>query len=293
MVTLPVLRALAAAGGAVVAAPRARAQLLSHLVPGLDWADLESPALSRLASAPDRADAPWRSALAEAERVVGFAGPSPPWRGAVERLAPRARCHWLELRPPADWPGHVMDWHRRQLEAAGADLAPRSGPVPPVGEGPVTLHPGSGGTFKEWPVARFRALAEGLRRRGLPVEEVVGEAEIERGKAEALTAWAEPVWDPPLPELADRLRACRAFVGNDAGPSHLAAAVGAPTLALFGPTSPTQWRPRGPRVEVIAPETPAEMAWLPVERVLEAVLRMTQGDEGPYIAPEEGHEEQP
>ncbi len=39
-------------------------------------------------------------------------------------------------------------------------------------------------------------------------------------------------------------------MGNDSGVTHLAAAAGAPTLALFGPTDPATWAPLGPRVEV-------------------------------------------
>jgi lipopolysaccharide heptosyltransferase III len=41
------------------------------------------------------------------------------------------------------------------------------------------------------------------------------------------------------------------FVGNDSGVTHLAAAAGAPTVALFGPTDPAQWAPVGPAVVVV------------------------------------------
>ena len=52
--------------------------------------------------------------------------------------------------------------------------------------------------------------------------------------------------DLPLVELAAALAGCRALLGHDSGISHLAAALGLPTLALFGPTDPAQWAPRGP-----------------------------------------------
>ena len=41
------------------------------------------------------------------------------------------------------------------------------------------------------------------------------------------------------------------YVGNDAGMTHLAAALGVPTVALFGPTNPTVWQPLGPQVRVL------------------------------------------
>ena len=50
----------------------------------------------------------------------------------------------------------------------------------------------------------------------------------------------------PLGELAGVLRASTAYVGNDSGVSHLAAAVGAATVAVFVATDPAQWAPRGP-----------------------------------------------
>ena len=54
-----------------------------------------------------------------------------------------------------------------------------------------------------------------------------------------------------LGELAAVLERCTAFVGNDSGITHLAAAVGPPTVALFGPASVPIWEPRGDRVRVV------------------------------------------
>jgi ADP-heptose:LPS heptosyltransferase len=55
----------------------------------------------------------------------------------------------------------------------------------------------------------------------------------------------------PLPVLAARLSRCGLYVGNDSGVTHLAAAVGCPTVALFGESDRRVWAPRGPRVKVI------------------------------------------
>jgi ADP-heptose:LPS heptosyltransferase len=55
----------------------------------------------------------------------------------------------------------------------------------------------------------------------------------------------------PLVHLAAVLKASIAYLGNDSGITHLAASLGFPTVALFGPTNPTVWGPRGPGVRII------------------------------------------
>jgi ADP-heptose:LPS heptosyltransferase len=54
-----------------------------------------------------------------------------------------------------------------------------------------------------------------------------------------------------LEELAAILAGARLFVGNDSGITHLAALVGAPTVAIFGPFDPAYWAPLGPRVAIV------------------------------------------
>jgi heptosyltransferase II len=58
-------------------------------------------------------------------------------------------------------------------------------------------------------------------------------------------AWLGPETVPRLRDAAALLERCRLFVGNDSGPMHLAAALGVPTLGLFGPGSPRSTAPRG------------------------------------------------
>jgi heptosyltransferase-3 len=55
----------------------------------------------------------------------------------------------------------------------------------------------------------------------------------------------------PLPEVSQHLRRCRAYIGNDSGITHLAAYLGCPTVALFGPTDPRVWGPIGRRARII------------------------------------------
>ena len=58
--------------------------------------------------------------------------------------------------------------------------------------------------------------------------------------------------DLPLPHLAAVLERCALFLGHDSGISHLAAAVGARCVLLFGPTDPAIWAPANPAVQILA-----------------------------------------
>jgi ADP-heptose:LPS heptosyltransferase len=79
--------------------------------------------------------------------------------------------------------------------------------------------------------------------------------------------------DWPLAELAALLSLVRATVGNDSGPTHLAAVVGCPTVAVFGPTDPMLWAPVGPHVRVVAGR-PGSVPWADVHvSSVEAALR--------------------
>jgi len=79
--------------------------------------------------------------------------------------------------------------------------------------------------------------------------------------------------EPDLLTVHEVIKRCRVFIGNDSGLSHLAAAVGVPTLTMFGPTVPAHYAPWGPRAQVIqAPHN--AMAQLSVEAVVAAVARI-------------------
>lgn len=126
----------------------------------------------------------------------------------------------------------------------------------------VVVHPGSGGVAKQWPVASFAAAVEDL---ALPVVVVTGPAEAERGLADLalLTRGRRHLVAPPLEDLCALLASSAAVLGNDAGPSHLAAALDAPLVAVFtGPSAgadgPSRWAPRGRApVRVLTDATPA------------------------------------
>jgi ADP-heptose:LPS heptosyltransferase len=120
--------------------------------------------------------------------------------------------------------------------------------VQPLRSDQVLIHPGSGSAAKNWPAEHFAALTPRLE----PVRLIVGEADEYAAAAVEgyLGQTPQRLESLPLHTLAQRLAGCCAYVGNDSGVSHLAGLCGAPTHVLFGPTSPTMWRPLGPRVNV-------------------------------------------
>lgn len=110
----------------------------------------------------------------------------------------------------------------------------------------VILHPFSGSAKKNWPLASFRELAG-----------ILGAVEWICGPEESLDD-ARRFDD--LAELGRWIAGARIYIGNDSGITHLAAAVGTPTLALFGPTDPAIWCPAGAHVRWTPFGTPAKVA---------------------------------
>jgi ADP-heptose:LPS heptosyltransferase len=125
----------------------------------------------------------------------------------------------------------------------------------------VALHPSSGSPRKNWPARRFQELALRLRRENRRFAWIEGEADRKVVASLVNLVEAPVARDLPLPVLASLLSLSRGFVGNDSGITHLAAAVKARTIALFGPTDPSVWAPRGPSVLVLAHGSNAETVW--------------------------------
>jgi ADP-heptose:LPS heptosyltransferase len=115
--------------------------------------------------------------------------------------------------------------------------------------GPVAMHPGSGSPKKNWPAQNFVALGRRLAGRCFFL---AGEADgdVERDLRDK--APETPIISgKTLGEVAEILAASCAFVGNDSGITHLAAAIGLPVVALFGSSDPARWGPRGPGVRIL------------------------------------------
>lgn len=180
-------------------------------------------------------------------------------KAAVQGIGP-AWVVRLPPRPAPDAPVHVAPWILAEVKAAG--LPAPGGPTEPpffAGRsfepnpaGPVVLHPGSGSPMKNWPLDRFLTVADRLSDAGRTIECLAGPAE--EHLAETLGRSGFPVRTfTALTDLADWLAASAGFIGNDSGVSHLAGYLGAPTVTVFGPSNPRQWRPWGPAVSVASP----------------------------------------
>jgi heptosyltransferase-2 len=115
----------------------------------------------------------------------------------------------------------------------------------------LLILPGSGSPQKNWPAENFAQLAQRLAPQ-IPSLVVLGPAEpalVPSLKAHGLAV----LTGLDLPQVAAIAHFARAFVGNDSGVSHLAAAAEARGLVIFGPTDPLRWRPLG-KVEIIRRE---------------------------------------
>jgi ADP-heptose:LPS heptosyltransferase len=119
----------------------------------------------------------------------------------------------------------------------------------------VVVHPGSGSEAKRWPVANFAALIEALETQlwvrtvvvtGYAEEDIVARllSLIHAAKPLVAENWL-------LLPTAALIGQAAVFIGHDSGLTHLAAALGRPTVAIFGPTDPEIWGPRGEHVSVV------------------------------------------
>ncbi len=185
--------------------------------------------------------------LAGARRTIGL---DAPLAREGNRLLVRER-----VTPPE---GHRLLAYLALVDAAlGPGLtAPASLPAAGEPHGAIVLHPGVSrfGAFKRWPAAAFADLADRLAAR-LKAPVILTAGPGERADADDVRArmrHAATIAEPKgLRALADLLEGARLFVASDTGPAHIAAALGVPTLTLFGPKDPDVMAPVGPRARAV------------------------------------------
>lgn len=161
----------------------------------------------------------------------------------------------------------------------------------PDDHGAIVFHPFVSRFFlnKEWPPEHFAALGDRLAARlGAPVLLTAGPGEKDQalaivGRMKAPARVAEPAG---LGALKNVLAGAKLFVGADTGPTHIAAALGVPTLALLGPTGAARIAPHGPKADWISAGvrcSPCKLRWCPdpvcmstldVDSVEEAAVRL-------------------
>ena len=176
------------------------------------------------------------------DSIVSWYGANrPEFREAAGAL--RLPFQFFTALPPSAHGSHAADFYLEQVRSiapCASDGIPRIA-CPAIRGGFAAIHPFAGSPQKRWPMERFQELAERLARH-MPVEWCAGPQDV--------LPRARRFED--LYELACWLAAARVYIGNDSGPTHLAAAVGTPVVALFGPSDPAVWAPRSPRVAIAA-----------------------------------------
>jgi heptosyltransferase-2 len=173
----------------------------------------------------------------------------------LERMVDRCASLALpkDATHPSEWPlpellvpqNEIADWRARNA------LTPDGRPV-------AALCPGAVGRGKRWPTERFAELAKHLTSQGVAVWILGGPNETSLAKqiAEAGGALTRDLTGNDLRNAILALAAADITVSNDSGLMHVAAAIGTPTIGLFGPTSPRLWAPLNPLAAIIESEHP-------------------------------------
>jgi heptosyltransferase-2 len=144
-----------------------------------------------------------------------------------------------ELKVPAD---EVARWRaQRGVTAEGRPI--------------VTLSPGAVGAGKAWPPGHYAALARALTDDGASVWVLGGpdETAIAKQIAGAAGSHVRDLTSADLRNAILALAAADISVTNDSGLMHVSAAIGTPTIAIFGPTSPWHWKPLNPIAAILEP----------------------------------------
>lgn len=274
VMSLPVVRALRRA------APEGRLAVLARSGPAAVYRAEGSADEVRIASGlvPDALSAA-RAGFSEAWLLPNsFRSALVPFlAGVPERIGyatdGRASLLTLALPPPARTDHQLRDYDpllrsrgiepdeeppRLSVPSAAAERAEAAlSRVGLSGDGALALlAPGAAFSWtKRWPAERFGRLADRLAARGFSPALVIGPGEEPLAEAARLAAGKAhpPVLGVDLDPVGIAALAARArvVVANDSGPMHLAAAVGTPVVALFGPTDPGRTGPRGPVWQVL------------------------------------------
>ena len=243
IVSLPALEYLCRGHSGVEAeiwAPARNLPLLKHIAPvraftevQLDLLEIDPPAalIERLKSFDEVVS--WYGAAREEFRVA--------------LAATGVRVRLLTAIPPQGADCHAVDFYLQQV---GVETQGQAESVPriPIRRGGgakaeyIAIHPFSGSVRKNWPLELFQRVAEQLRvKTGLGVEWCAGDEEELHAARRFET----------LEQVAEWLSGAALYLGNDSGISHLAAACGVRTVAIFRASDPRVWAPRGNGVRVL------------------------------------------
>ena len=186
-----------------------------------------------------------------------------------------ARCFYDVVVPRPAWHAHAVDWYLQVLPVLGVPvdwdfvwLPVRRAAATAVRERwqpgerrLIILQPGARWANKCWPLEHFVQLTQALSRAFENVDFAVLGSRSDRPLGEVISgACPERCFDltgrTSLPEMVEWIRISSAMVTNDTGPMHVAAALGKPMVALFGPTEPRRTGPYGQLHHVLQTDLP-------------------------------------
>jgi heptosyltransferase-2 len=160
------------------------------------------------------------------------------------------RCGALALPSgadiPADWPLPELKVTREEIDAWRKKRG-LNGDHRPV----VALAPGAVGPSKRWPKGSYIAVAQKLLAQGLGVWILGGPGEKDLATEIAGNTQARDLTGTDLRDAIVALAGAAATISNDSGLLHVAAALGTPSIGIFGPTSPWHWAPLNPLAATI------------------------------------------
>ena len=173
-----------------------------------------------------------------------------------ERKLPRMIDQMGALALPKNAPP-PKEWPLPELQVPADELARWRVQRGLAGEGRpiVTLSPGAVGAGKAWPASHYCQLARHLAQDGASVWVLGGsnETTIAAQIADAGGARVRDLTGNDLRNAVLALAAADISVTNDSGLMHISAAIGTPTVAIFGPTSPWHWKPLNPIAAILEP----------------------------------------
>jgi heptosyltransferase-2 len=188
------------------------------------------------------------------------------------RARRRITSHKAHLKNQNNLSRHAIDRHLDVLESAGMTVTGRDMKITIPGDvdakvaafmaergicgpGLIAISPGAGSSYKLYPQEKFAAVIELLKNADDYKYVAVGSS-VDSKICDYLVRAAGPravsvAGQLDILELAALLRRCDALIANDSGPMHIGAAVGVPTVAVFGPTNAERYGPRGPLHRIV------------------------------------------
>ncbi|MFA5251729.1 MAG: glycosyltransferase family 9 protein [Phycisphaerae bacterium] len=184
----------------------------------------------------------------------------------------------LPMKPPEKLSSHITDFYIEQfaaqsglpsgptpvcktknlIKAAKADINRGKELLEEINAGHseklIVIQPGSGGLHKCWHLDNFLSTAKAMASEGADVIFLLGPAEMERLSTSTISrieSISKILTNLSLADVLAVLSNANGYIGNDSGITHLAAALGIQTAAVFGPTDPAVYGPIGPAVTIL------------------------------------------